>query len=112
MLETIQNDFKTEDKKDKFEQAQENKEKDEDKDKDQIDFEEYLATPPEEMDYDDAIKIDKRTYCEFFSENLKERVLFANTFCENEPLKPLTLKIMVLILTLFFYFFINGFFFI
>ena len=111
MLETIQNDFKTEDKKDKFEQAQENKEKDEDKDKDQIDFEEYLATPPEEMDYDDAIKIDKRTYCEFFSENLKERVLFANTFCENEPLKPLTLKIMVLILTLFFYFFINGFFF-
>ena len=77
----------------------------------EFDFDEYLSTPPDEMDYDDAIKLDERKYCEFFADNLKERVLIANTFFEQEPLKPITLKIMVFILTIVFYFVINGFFF-
>ena len=122
MLETIQNYQLEEDKKDDKgkkekkvnKEKKDNKEKEDNKEKkegEDIDFEEYLETPPEEMDYDDAIKLDKRTYCEYFADNLKGRVLFAATFCEQEPLKPITLKVMVLILSLVFYFFINGFFF-
>ena len=99
MLETIQNDIKKDEKSEK-----KGKEGD-------IDFEEYLATDPGDMDYDDAIKLDERSYCQFFADNLKERVLFANTFIEQDPLRPITIKTMVLILTLVFYFFINGFFF-
>ena len=33
--------------------------------------EEYLETSPDEMEYDDAIKKDDRTFCEYFKENLK-----------------------------------------
>ena len=32
---------------------------------------EYLETSPDEMEYDDAIKKDKRTFCEYFGQNLK-----------------------------------------
>ena len=106
MLETIQNN-QTEDKKNE----KDNKKNLNSEEGEEINFEEYLATPPEEMDYDDAIKLDKRSFCEFFSDNLNGRVLFVSTFCEPEPLKPITLKVMVLILSLVFYFFINGFFF-
>ena len=85
--------------------------KDEKKDEIDINFDEYLATDPEEMEYDDAIKLDQRKYCEFFADNIKGRLLFANTFCNEDPLRPMTIKIMVLIISVGFYFFINGFFF-
>ena len=76
-----------------------------------INFDEYLADDPEEMEYDDAIKLDQRKYCEFFADNINGRLLFANTFCQEEPLRPMTIKIMVFILSIGLYFFINGFFF-
>ena len=76
MLETIQNYQLEEDKKDDKgkkekkvnKEKKDNKEKEDNKEKkegEDIDFEEYLETPPEEMDYDDAIKLDKRTFCSF-----------------------------------------------
>ena len=37
--------------------------------------EEYLETSPDDMEYDDAIKKDDRTFCEYFTENLKEKEL-------------------------------------
>jgi len=38
-----------------------------------MDIEEYLKPDLDDLEYDDAIKFDKRTFCEFFSERLSEK---------------------------------------
>ena len=75
-----------------------------------INFKEYLAIPYEDMDYDDAVKLDRRGYCEFFADRLMEKILILDTFFAKEPLKPMTIKIIVFILTILCYFVINGLF--
>ena len=30
-----------------------------------LNIQEYLSTDPDDMDYDDALKLDKRTFCQF-----------------------------------------------
>ena len=35
-------------------------------------FNEYLSTDPNEMDYDDVIEKDKRTFCQYFIESIKD----------------------------------------
>ena len=72
--------------------------------------EEYLETSPDEMEYDDAIKKDQRTFCEYFSENLKERQIILNTFIAEDPIKPRAIKIILFNLNLILYFVINGLF--
>ena len=72
--------------------------------------EEYLETSPDEMEYDDAIKKDERTFCEYFRENLKEKQIIANTFIANDPIKSRTIKIILFNLNLILYFVINGLF--
>ena len=72
--------------------------------------EEYLETSPDEMEYDDAIKKDQRTFCEYFSENLKERQIILNTFIVEDPIKPRAIKIILFNLNLILYFVINGLF--
>ena len=47
---------------------------------------EYLETSPDEMEYDDAIKKDKRTFCQYYSENLKEKQIILNTFIAEDPI--------------------------
>ena len=73
--------------------------------------EEYLSTEIDEMDFDDAIKKDKRKFLEFLLDNLKINQITLNTFNAKEPLKPRTIKIMLYILDLDLYLFINGLFF-
>jgi len=73
--------------------------------------EEYLSTEIDEMDFDDAIKKDKRKFLEFLLDNLKNKQITLNTFNAKEPLKPRTIKIMLYILDLVLYLFINGLFF-
>ena len=63
------------------------------------------------MDFDDAIKKDKRKFFEFLLENLKINQISLNTFNSKEPLKPRSIKIMLYILDLDLYLFINGLFF-
>ena len=72
--------------------------------------EEYLETSPDEMEYDDAIKKDERTFCKYFRENLKEKQIIANTFIANDPIKSRTIKIILFNLNLILYFVINGLF--
>ena len=74
-------------------------------------FEEYLATSPDEMPYDDAIVLEKRKFQEHFLECLKEKQIIANTFLAKDELKPRSIKIMVLILNFILYFVVNGLFF-
>jgi hypothetical protein len=76
-----------------------------------INMEEYLSTEPDDMDYDDAVKRDKRTFCQYFYDKLKINQLILSTFLIKEPLRPRTLKILLFILNIDLYLFINGLFF-
>ena len=71
---------------------------------------EYLETSPDEMEYDDAIKKDKWTLCEYYSENLKEKQIILNTFIAEDPIKSRGIKIILFNLNLVLYFVINGLF--
>ena len=72
--------------------------------------EEYLEDSPDEMEYDDAIKKDKRTFCQYFSDNLREKQIIANTFIAEDPIKSRAIKIILFNLNLVLYFVINGLF--
>ena len=63
------------------------------------------------MDYEDAIKKDKRKFFEYFMDKLKTNQILLNTFYSNEPLRPRSIKILLLILNIDLYFVINGLFF-
>ena len=75
-----------------------------------MDIEEYLKPDLDDLEYDDAIKFDKRTFCEFFSERLAEKQITMNTFYHKENLKPMSIKIILFLLNIDLYFVINGFF--
>ena len=62
------------------------------------------------MEYDDAIIKDKRTFCEYFAECLKEKQMIAFTFISSDPLKIRIVKIMLFILNFVLYFVVIGLF--
>ena len=70
-------------------------------------FNDYLATSPDEMEYDDAVVLDNRKFSELLIECLKEKQIIAHTFLAKDDLKPRSIKIMNFIL----YFVVNGLFF-
>ena len=63
----------------------------------------------DELDYDEALIYDKRTFCDLFCNELKERQLIANTFCVKDKLKPFSIKLIVFIFNISCYLVINGF---
>ena len=73
-------------------------------------FNSYLSKTIEEMNYGEALKYDKRSFCEIFTDLLFNKAIIFNTFCSKDPLKPLGLKIIVLLLYINLYFLINGLF--
>ena len=77
----------------------------------EIFFNDYLSKSIDEMDFDAALKYDKRGFMESFYDLIMDKVMTINTFCSNEPLKPLFLKIVVYILYINLFFIVNGFFF-
>ena len=62
------------------------------------------------MEYDHAIKKDHRTFCQYFTENLKEKQIIANTFIASDSIKPRGIKIILFSLNIILYFVINGLF--
>ena len=76
-----------------------------------INFKEYLETSFNEMDYDDAIKKDKRKFFSSFCESIKENQIILVTFFSENPLKPKTIKLMLFNLNILLYLVINGLFF-
>ena len=72
------------------------------------DLDEYLATDPNEMDFEEAIEKDKRKFCEYFWELLKEKQLIINSFFVNDNMKPKSIKIMLFLLNFMFFLLING----
>ena len=79
-------------------------------DKNDINIEEYLSTEPDDMDYDDVIKKDNRKFCQYFLDKLKVNHMIINTFFIKEPLRPRALKILLFIINIDLYLFINGLF--
>ena len=75
-----------------------------------IKIEEFLKTDLEDMDYDDALRRDKRTFCAYYLEKIQTEQMILNTFCHKEYLKPIPIKIILLVLQVELYFFINGLF--
>ena len=63
------------------------------------------------MDYDDAYKYDKRNFYESFRDLILDKVIIFKTFCTKDPLKPLSIKIILLLLYINLYFLIHGLFF-
>ena len=74
-------------------------------------IEDYIKTDPDDMDYDNAIGRDKRTFCEYICENIKTDLLILNIFCNYEQLIPWPIKFLLFILNVDLYFFVNGLFF-
>jgi hypothetical protein len=63
------------------------------------------------MDYDDAVRKDDRKICQYFYDKLKINQIIINTFLLVEPIKPMTLKLLLFLIQIDLYFFINGLFF-
>ena len=76
-----------------------------------INMEEYIQTDPNDMDYDDAIRRDKRTICTFFCDKLQSDFFTLNVFCLYEPLNPRPIKLLLFIMNVDLNFFVNGLFF-
>jgi hypothetical protein len=76
-----------------------------------VDINEYLCTEYDDMDYEDSIKKDKRKFCQYFKDKLKINQIILNTFLTKEPLRPITIKILLFILEIDLYLLINAMFF-
>ena len=64
----------------------------------------------DETDLDEVIENDKRTFFQYFCDNLKHTQILINTFFVTEYIRPRNLKIILLILTLELYFTVNALF--
>ena len=72
---------------------------------------EYLSTSGDDMDYDDAIKRDKRRFFNFFWERVKVNTWVVNIIFSEEKLKPRSIKFLLFLLNIDLYFVINGLYF-
>ena len=76
-----------------------------------IDIQEYLSTEIDDMEYEDVIKRDERKFCQYFNDKLKINQILLNTFFTKEHLRPRTIKIILFILDIDLYLFVNALFF-
>ena len=65
----------------------------------------------DELEYDSALKYDKRTYCEYYWTLLKKKHIILFVILRIKDYNILSLKISLLLLSFSLYFSINGFFF-
>ena len=86
-----------------------NKYLDTDKNNDKF-FKDYLETSLDDLEFDDAIVKDKRTFCEYFCDSFKDKQTIANTFFDQDPIKTRTIKIILFIFDLILNFVINALF--
>ena len=75
-----------------------------------LDMEKYLETEFDDMVYEDVKEKDKRKFCTYFIEKLKADLLIINTIFNNDPLRPKPIKILLFILDIDLYLFVNALF--
>jgi hypothetical protein len=73
-----------------------------------INMKEFLSNSFDENDFYDVIDKDKRKFTTYFCENFKNNQIFINTFFIKDEFRPITLKILILIMTIELYFVINA----
>ena len=78
--------------------------------KDHINMKEYLSLSFNENDYDDVVEKENVSFCYYFSNKFKENQIFISTFFIKEPLRPIALKSLILIITIELYFVITALF--
>jgi hypothetical protein len=76
-----------------------------------INIEEYLEKPFEEMEFEDVLILDKRTFCQFLGERILDTQMIINYFFINDNILPKSLKAILFIVRLSLCFTINGLFF-
>ena len=106
--------IKKKDEKDNLKKGNKNEKKpmfaDKLKEEFDVDMDEYLKTDVEDMEFEDALKYDTRTFCEYFWDRFNETQIIMDTFFNRENLKPMTIKIIIFLLNVILYFVINGLF--
>ena len=73
-----------------------------------IQFNEYLSTDLNELDFEDMIEKDKITIKEYFCQSIKDRQLIINTFIIKDNIKPKSIKIILFLLIIVLCGLING----
>ena len=77
---------------------------------DKINIDAFLKPTFENMDYDDALEDDKRTFFQYFFEKTKINQKIINCFFISEFTKSRPIKILIFLLNINLYFLINGLF--
>ena len=73
-------------------------------------FKEYLETSPDDMEFDDAIKRDKRGFCRYFLDDLEEKQSLAYTFIASDPINTRMIKLILFSLNITLDFVVIGLF--
>ena len=74
------------------------------------DIKQFLEPCYEGMDFDDIVEDDKRTFCQYYREKIKNNQIIINTFFISDLLEPRSIKIAFFVLNIDLYFLINGLF--
>ena len=74
-------------------------------------FHHYLLSSPDDLELDDAIEREKRTFCQYFLDSLKEKQSIAYTFLAFDPINPRAIKLILFCLNINLYFVVSGLFF-
>ena len=78
--------------------------------KEDINIKEFLSMSFDEDDFDDVIDKEKRVFSKFFLEKLIENHILINSFIIIEPIRPRSLKILILFVKIELYLVINALF--
>ena len=78
--------------------------------KNKIDINEFLEPSLDNMDYDEVIESDKRTFCQYYCEKIKDNQIIINSFFIKEIIKRKSIKLAVLIVIIDIYLLTNGLF--
>ena len=68
------------------------------KSKDKYSLGDYISTDLEDMNFHDVALIDNRLFFDYFCDKLKKKQLILQIFFDKSPLKPFTMKLLLLIL--------------
>jgi hypothetical protein len=66
-------------------------------------FSDYLTVSLDDLEFEDAMRKDNRSFCQFFCDSIIEKQMIFNAFCESEPLRPFSLKMILLVLNIVLY---------
>ena len=98
----------------KEKEIEEKKEKEKEKKNDILeekeDFKTYLESEIDDHDFEEIVLNDKRSFQEYFCDSLSDKQIFINTFFNDDPFRPLSIKIVLLILNLILYMVVNALF--